>query len=102
MRTRFVTLVIAAAALALLAGSSAPASAAPGLVAMPEAGMAVVQETGYYKRRWRYRDGAYVRAPFAEVDTYHDTWVVAPFARVYSGRGGTWVRAPFVNLWVPR
>ena len=76
--------------------------AALGLVAMPEAGTAMVQEAGYYKRRWRYRDGAYVRAPFAEVDTYHDTWVAAPFARVYSGRGGTWVRAPFVNLWVPR
>jgi hypothetical protein len=31
-----------------------------------------------------------------------DTWVRAPFARVYSGRRGTWVRAPFVNLWIPR
>jgi hypothetical protein len=102
MRTRFVTFVVAAAAVAILAGPSAPASAAPGLAAMPEADTAMVQEAGYYKRRWRYRDGAYVRAPFAEVDTYRDTWVAAPFARVYSGRGGTWVRAPFVNLWVPR
>ena len=103
MRTRFITFVVAIAALAFFAGSSAPASAAPGLVVMPEAGTAVVQEeAGYSKRRWHYRDGAYVRAPFAEVDTYHDTWVAAPFARVYSGRVGTWVRAPFVNLWVPR
>jgi hypothetical protein len=102
MRASFVTFVVAAASVAFLAGPSAPASAAPGLVATPEAGTAVVQEAGYYKRRWRYRDGAYVRAPFAEVDTYHDTWVATPFARVYSGRAGTWVRAPFVNLWVPR
>jgi hypothetical protein len=36
------------------------------------------------------------------VDTHRDTWVAAPFARVYGGRGGTWVRAPFVDLWVPR
>jgi hypothetical protein len=102
MRTRYVAFAVAAAALAYLAGPSTPASAAPGLLAAPEAGTAVVQEAGYYKRRWRYRDGAYVRAPFTEVDTYRDTWVAAPFARVYSGRGGTWVRAPFVNLWVPR
>ena len=61
-----------------------------------------MQETGYYKRRWRYRNGTYVRAPFTAVDTDRDTWVTAPFARVYSGRHGTWVRAPFVNLWVPR
>jgi hypothetical protein len=102
MRTRFVTFVVAAAALAFLAGPSTPASAAPGLVAAPEAGTAMVQHVDTYRRRWRYRDGAYVRAPFAEVDTHRDTWVAAPFARVYSGRGGTWVRAPFVNLWVPR
>ena len=102
MRIRFVTLVVAAASFAWLAGPSAPASAAPGLVAMPEADTAVVQEAGYYKRRWRYRDGAYVRAPFTEVDTHRDTWVAAPFARVYSGRRGPGVRAPFVNLWVPR
>jgi hypothetical protein len=102
MRTRFVTFVVAAAAVTFLAGPSAPASAAPGLVVMLEAGAAMVQEAGYYKRRWRYRDGAYVRAPLPEVDSYRDTWVAAPFARVYSGRGGTWVRAPFVNLWVPR
>ncbi|HKQ55500.1 MAG TPA: hypothetical protein VJT12_06360 [Methyloceanibacter sp.] len=102
MRTRFVTFVVAAAALAFFAGPSAPASAAPGLIAAPEAGTAMAQHIDYNKRRWRYRDGTYVRAPFAEVDTHRDTWVAAPFARVYSGRGGTWVRAPFVNLWVPR
>jgi hypothetical protein len=53
----------------------------------PPAQAELVQEAGYYKRGWRYRDGTYVRARFA---------------RVYSGRRGTWVRAPFVNLWVPR
>ena len=102
MNIRFVTLALATAGLALLVGLPAPASAGPGLVAAPEAGTALVQEAGYYKRRWRYRDGVYVRAPFAEVDTHRGTWVAAPFARVYSGRYGTWVRAPFVNLWVAR
>ena len=99
---RFVTLALAATGLAVLVSLPAPASAGPGVVAAPEAGTAVVQEAGYYKRRWRDRDGVYVRAPFAEVDTHGETWVAAPFARVYSGRRGTWVRAPFVNLWVPR
>ena len=81
----------------------APASAAPGLVVAPAAGAELVQEVGYYKRRWRYRNGTYVRAPLTAVDDDRDgTWVAAPFARVYSGRRGTWVRAPFVNLWVPR
>ncbi len=28
-----------------------------------------MQEAGYYKRRWRYNNGTYVRAPFTEVDT---------------------------------
>lgn len=102
MSIRTLTLAVAAASFAFVIGQSAPASAGPGLVAAPEAGTAIVQEAGYYKRRWRYRDGAYVRAPFAEVDTRRETWVAAPFARVYSGRYGTWVRAPFVNLWVPR
>jgi hypothetical protein len=99
---RSLTVCLAASGLALLAGLPLPASAGPGVVAKPEASNALVQEAGYYKRRWRYRDGAYVRAPFTEVDTWRGTWVRAPFARVYSGRGGTWVRAPFVNLWVPR
>ena len=102
MRLRSVTLALAAAGFICVIGAPAPASAAPGLIAVPQAGAAVVQEAGYYKRRWRRREGAYVRAPFTEVDTRRDTWVAAPFARVYSGRRGTWVRAPFVNLWVPR
>jgi hypothetical protein len=91
MRIRFLTLALAAAGLAFLAGQSTSASAGPGLFAAPEAGTALVQEAGYYKRRWRYRD-----------DTRNETYVRAPFARVYNGRYGTWVRAPFVNLWVPR
>jgi hypothetical protein len=63
-----------------------------------------VEKVGYKKRRTYYRDydGEHVRAPFASVDTGRDTWVAAPFARVYSGGRGTWVRAPFVDLWVPR
>lgn len=91
MNIRFLTLAFAAAGLALVLNLPVPASAAPGLVAAPEAGTALVQEAGYYKRRWRYRD-----------DTRSETYVRAPFARVYNGRYGTWVRAPFVNLWVPR
>jgi hypothetical protein len=87
MSIRFLTLAIAAAGLALIAGQAVPASAGPGLVAVPEAGTALVQEAGYYKRRYRYRNDTYVRAPFT---------------RVYTSRWGTWVRAPFVNLWVPR
>lgn len=91
MNIRFLTLAFAAAGLALVINLPVPAYAAPGLVAAPEAGTALVQEAGYYKRRWRYRD-----------DTRSETYVRAPFARVYNGRYGTWVRAPFVNLWVPR
>ena len=96
MILRSVTCVVAAACLAVLVGLPAPAVAGPGLMAKPSAGPELVQETGYYKRRWRTRDGPYVR------DSDRDTFVAAPFARVYSGRYGTWVRAPFVNLWVPR
>jgi hypothetical protein len=92
---------LAASGFALLVGFSAPVSAGPGVVAAPEAGTALVQEVGYYKRRW-WRGGTYVRAPFTEVDTRRGTWVAAPFARVYSDGRGTWVRAPFVNLWAPR
>ncbi len=102
MICRSLSVWLAAAGFAFLIGASASASAAPGIVAVPEASAALVQEAGYYKRRWRYNNGTYVRAPFTEVDTRRDTWVSAPFARVYSGRAGTWVRAPFVNLWVPR
>ena len=86
---------LAAAVFALLVGHSAPASAGPGVVVAPSVNTALVQEAGYYKRRWRYRN---------DHDDYsgRETFVAAPFARVYSGRFGTWVRAPFVNLWVPR
>ena len=72
------------------------------MAAAPEAGTALVQDVGYYKRRWRYNSDTYARAPFTEVDTRRGTRVGAPFARVYSGPNGTWVRAPFVNLWAPR
>ncbi|MGA7456511.1 MAG: hypothetical protein WBW51_04170 [Methyloceanibacter sp.] len=102
MISRTLSVCLAAASFAFLIGAPAPASAGPGVVAAPEAGAALVQEAGYYNRRWRYRNGSYVRAPFTEVDTRRGTWVAAPFARVYSGPRGTWVRAPFVNLWAPR
>jgi hypothetical protein len=103
MTTRSLFVGLAAAGAMLFAGLPATSQAAPGPVLKPPAQAELMQEAGYYKRRWRYRDGAYVRAPFAEVDdTGADTYVRAPFARVYSGRRGTWVRAPFVNLWVPR
>ncbi len=106
MSIRSITLALAAVGLAFMVGGPAPALAGPGPVAVPEAGTALVQEVDYYKRRdkrrWRRRNGAYVRAPLTEVDTRRGTWVRAPFARVYSGRRGTWVRAPFVNIWAPR
>ena len=92
MTNQSLYLSLVAAGFALLVGLPAPASAGPGLVATPTAGTALAQEAGYYKRRWRYRDDYSGR----------ETYVAAPFARVYSGRYGTWVRAPFVNLWVPR
>lgn len=102
MLGRTITLCLAATGFAVLISLPLPASAGPEVVAKPEASSALVQEAGYYKRRWR-RNGTYVRAPFTEVDDVDgDTWVRAPFARVYSGRRGTWVRAPFVNLWIPR
>ena len=98
MLGRTLALCLAATGIAFLAGLPQPASAGPGVVAKPEASP-LVQEAGYYKRRWRYRD-THVRATLTAVDDVDgDTWVRAPFARVYSG---TWVRAPFVNLWIPR
>jgi hypothetical protein len=97
------SLCLAASGFALLAGLPLPASAGHGVVAKPEASGALVQQAGYYKRRWRYRNGTYVRASLTAVDDVDgDTWVRAPFARVYSGRRGSWVRAPFVNLCIPR
>jgi hypothetical protein len=79
-----------------VAVGSTHALAGPARVSQVDAKTSLVQTVGYKKRR------TYVRAPFTSVDTGRDTWVAAPFARVYSGRRGTWVRAPFVNLWVPR
>lgn len=103
MLTRSLSIVLAASGFVALAGLTAPVSAAPAPVLAPPAEAALVHEAGYYKRRWRYRDGTYVRAPLTEVgDSAAGTYVRAPFARVFSGRRGTWVRAPFVNLWIPR
>ena len=93
MTNRSLYFSLVAAGFAFLVGLPAPASAGPGLAATPSVSPALVQEAGYYKRRWRYRDDNY---------SGRETFVSAPFARVYSGRAGTWVRAPFVNLWVPR
>jgi hypothetical protein len=103
---RFSGLGLAAASVAAaLALVPATASAEPGTVAKP-AQASDVQPVAYCTRKaWRRglcgNSGTYVRAPFTEVDTTRDTWVAAPFVRVYSGRYGTWVRAPFVNLWNP-
>lgn len=86
---------VAAIGFGVIAGS-AQVSAAPMQGSHFDAKASLVQTVGYKRHR------TYVRAPFTSVDTGRDTWVAAPFARVYSGRRGTWVRAPFVNLWVPR
>jgi hypothetical protein len=95
MRIRSVALALVAACLAFIVSLPAPVLAGPGVAAVPDVATPLVQEAGYYRRRWRYRDGPYV-------DSRKETFVAAPFARVYNGRYGTWVRAPFVNLWVPR
>ena len=103
MTHRLPYLGLAVAGLALMVGMPAQGIAAPGQVIAPADTAELVQQVDYYNRRWRYRNGTYVRAPLIAVDVDRDgTWVRAPFARVYSGRRGTWVRAPFVNLWVPR
>jgi len=91
--------ILAAVMLMPVQGSAAP------LVVVDKASQTSdLQSVGYKRRYWRHYDdhGTYVRAPFSEVDTRGDTWVAAPFVRVYNGRYGTWVRAPFVNRWVPR
>ena len=81
-----------AAILAAMTLAPVPGSAAP-----------LVVDKGAQASYWRnYDRGTYVRAPFSEVDTRGDTWVAAPFVRVYNGPAGTWVRAPFVNRWIPR
>ena len=103
MKNGSLYLGLAAAGLIVSAGLSAPSQAAPGPVVAAPAEASLVQEVDTYKRRWRNRNGTHMRAPFTDVDDYGtDTYVDAPFARVYSGRRGTWVRAPFVDLWVPR
>ena len=102
MMTRSLLVALAAGGFVAFAGPSTPAVAAPVPGLAPPDEVSLMQEAGYYKRRWRYRD-THVRAPLTAVDDVDgDTWVRAPFARVYSGRRGTWVRAPFVNLWIPR
>jgi hypothetical protein len=103
MISRALFLALAAAGFAVVVGLPKSATATPLPIMAPAPSAELVQQVDYYKRRWRYRNGTHVRAPFTDVDDdARDTWVAAPFARVYSGRRGTWVRAPFVNLWVPR
>lgn len=104
MMNRSLSIAAAAGALALASLLPHQASALPRIgAADTEAGPALVQQAGSkYYRRYDRHTGRYVRAPFTEVDTRRDTWVAAPFARVYSGRHGTYVRAPFVDLFVPR
>jgi hypothetical protein len=102
------TLTFAAALAAVgFIGFAGQASAAPAPVVAAPQDAGLVQNVDYQRRWWRnYYKGKYgtdhVRAPFTSVDSGRDTYVRAPFARVYDGRGGTWVRAPFVNLFVPR
>ncbi len=55
MTNRSLCLGLALAGFALVVGLPAPASAGPGLVVTPSVGTPLVQEAGYYKRRWRYR-----------------------------------------------
>jgi len=94
MSMQTVGLGLAAAVLAAIALAPVPGSAAPLTVLAKPADVSQVQAVGYYKRRYWRRD--------RYEDTRRETYVAAPFARVYTGRAGTWVRAPFVNLWVPR
>jgi hypothetical protein len=93
MSKRLAGLGLAASVVAAFALLSAAASAAPGIVAK-QAQASEVQPVYYCSRRaWR-------RGLCGEPRS--ETYVAAPFVRVYSGRYGTWVRAPFVNLWNPR
>jgi hypothetical protein len=103
------TALTLAFALAVAAGLAlaGQASAAPSAVVAAPGDAALVQKVDYQRRWWRrhYRDSygeTHVRAPLTSVDTGRETFVRAPFARIYNGRAGTWVRAPFVNLFVPR
>jgi hypothetical protein len=102
MTTRSLSIAVAAGFLITTAMLPQQAAALPGAAGAQARPNLVEQVGSKYNRRYYRDNGTYVRAPFTEVDTRRDTWVAAPFARVYSGRHGTWVRAPFVNLWVPR
>ncbi len=102
MLSRFFCVAAAVCATTLVALLPLEAIALPAGIAAAQSERAELVQTVGHKYPRRYYRGSYVRAPFTEVDTRHETWVAAPFARVYSGRRGTWVRAPFVNLWVPR
>ena len=103
MSTRLAALGLAAAFVAATSFTPMPGSAAPLVVLDTPAHASDVQSVDYKRRYWRHRNSdVHVRAPFTSVDTSRDTWVAAPFARVYSGSYGTYVRAPFVDLWVPR
>jgi hypothetical protein len=94
MSMRTVSVGLGAAVLAAIALAPVPGSAAPLTVLAKPADVSQVQTVGYYKRRYWRRD--------RYDEPRRETYVAAPFARVYTGRYGTWVRAPFVNLWVPR
>ena len=94
MRIAVLGLVLVAAVLAAIALVPVEGLAAPLTVLAKPAEVSQVQAAGYYKRRYWRRD--------RYEDTRRETYVAAPFARVYNSRAGTWVRAPFVNLWVPR
>ena len=56
MMTRSLLVALAAGGFVAFAGPSTPAVAAPVPVLAPPDGVSLVQEAGYYKRRWRYRD----------------------------------------------
>jgi hypothetical protein len=108
---RFIGFSFIAALFGAIIAMSAPASAGPAgtLAASSDADASLVQNVGYYKRRWwRQWDDSdngdtHVRAPTTSVDSNNAyTDVDAPFAKVRKTPGGTWVRAPFVNLFVPR
>jgi hypothetical protein len=105
MSMRLVSFGFAAALLATLPFAAFPAAAAPAPLPVVSTHDGLVQDVGWYKRRW-WRTNGYdteVRAPTTSVDTNDaNTSVDAPFTSVRKTPGGTWVRAPFVNLWVPR
>jgi hypothetical protein len=109
--SRFIGFSFIAALFGAIIAISAPASAGPAGISATSsyADASLVQNVGYYKRRWwrqwddSYNGESHVRAPTTSVDTNNAyTDVDAPFAKVRKSPRGTWVRAPFVNLFVPR